>query len=602
MSKLKDRKAAFGRNLRNLRSKLRYRRRRVNMGIRNRWRLRRNRDLGYVIYPIRGPLPERNGPPRSFIERQLPLPPRPQSLQNVNYAFERFSQTPNVKGVVLLLKDVSGSLARLQNVRAAIERLKQSGKHVIVYTPALTLSHYFVACAADRIVAPPSAEFSVMGLQADGMYFKDALGQIGVQADLVRISPFKTAGNRFGESTMTEQEREQLSWLLDEQYDLLTSAVAADRKLTQDAVKGLIDKAPFSIDDAVRAGLVDAEAYDDEIADLIGRWDGMKVDEDGIRPKATLTHLGHAWKKMPERVERIHKKHIAVISVSGPIVMTNPGSPIPFQEGPNVASEASLTPLLRRFEKDDSAAALLVYVNSPGGSALASDLIWRQIDRIRKTKPVLVYMGGVAASGGYYIAAAGQHIMAQQATITGSIGVIMQRVSLSDLLEKLHISQVTLKRGENVGLYTDSKPLTEAEYELLRGRIVDVYDQFKRVVASGRDLPFESLDPICEGRVWTGRQAQQHGLIDSFGDFEAAVDKLKQMADLPTNDGVYVPVRSYYSRSTSYVVPPAQDFEALPAADPESLAGTLLQLIGASNIAAWNGQPLYMMPHTIRFH
>lgn len=582
-----------------VRNSLRYQRKRSSGAIRNRIRLYRNPDIGYVIYPLSGSLPERSEPPRSFVERRLPLPPPAQSLQGINYTFRALGEAKNVRGVVILLKNINGGLAKLQNLRAAIRRLQAAGKRVIVYTPTLSLSHYYVAAAADRIVVPPPTEFSVLGLQADKIYLKEALASVGVSAEVVRISPYKSAGNTMAESTMTPEERKQTEWLLDEQFDMITADIAADRKLEQSAFKELINIAPFNAQAALEHNLVDAVQYDDVLAYLLADWDGDKPNKTDERAKVKLTHIGRAWRSINLVTRKRYTKFIGVVQIKGAITMESVSSPIPFSGAPDTASQSHLVPLLRYAAKKDDMAALIIYVNSPGGSALASDLIWREIDMIQRKKPVVVYMGDVAASGGYYVSASSSHIMSQRATITGSIGVIMTRLATRGLYQKLNVQQVSLKRGDNAGLYRSNEPLNDEARDVLWHRLVETYDQFKMVVANGRELAIDTLDPICEGRVWTGRQALTHSLVDSHGDFNDAIEQARNLAELPNDPTVNIPVVNYTGRSSRYVIPETVE---PTAGDINQLVDSLLTLFGDTTMRELSGKPLYMMPSQIKFH
>jgi protease-4 len=255
-----------------------------------------------------------------------------------------------------------------------------------------------------------------------------------------------------------------------------------------------------------------------------------------------------------------------------------------------MAGETTLTRLLRRAEEQDDMAALVFHVDSPGGSALASDLIARQIERIAQKKPVVAYMGNVAASGGYYVSALANHIMAQPGTITGSIGVINGRLSLSELESKLRVNRVTLKRGEHAELYSNVSPMNETERTLFHHAILAIYQQFKEIVARGRELPYDQLDPICEGRVWTGRQALAHKLVDSHGDFPEAIRQAAELAGLPHDDNHRVQVVNLYDRDREYRLPQ-------PFAD----TADLLRLFTWERWQLFNGKPLLLMPFTIKF-
>lgn len=518
------------------------------------WVRRLRAPVDYVVFPVGGPLPELSPPSRSFIERQLPLPPQPLSLETVIYNLELVQDDPRIRGAVLVMRNLRASLSAVHSLRLALRRLRQAGKRAIIFATQLGLAEYYAATAADLIVIPPGAEFDVLGLQINALYYRDALGRIGVQGEVVQISPYKAAGSAYSQQTMSPEERAQYDWLLDDNFDLLTAEMAAERPFSQDELKALINWAPFSAAEALRNNLIDAVGYEDELPRLIAeKW---PVGADGRLPR--LATMGRTARTLQRKVRREHDRYIGIIAVEGAITMEALTGmlPIPLPgEGP-VAAEETITRQIRRAEQDDDLAALVVYINSPGGDALASDLIWRELTRLRQKRPVVAYLGSVAASGGYYVAAAADQIIAAPTTVTGSIGVIAGRVSVSGLYEKLHVNSVTLRRGNHAGLYRDLTPLSDTERALIWGRIVDAYSRFKQVVADGRKLPFDRLDPICEGRVWTGRQALAHGLIDGLGDLDAAIWLARELAHLPMDPDVEVPVRTYYG-SGFYRIPEA---------------------------------------------
>lgn len=599
-------------------------------------RLRRAR-VDYVVIPISGTLPERSGPPRSFIQRQLPLPPEPLSIQTLNARLQAVADAENVKGVVFVLRDFSApGLATLQNLRRSIERLREAGKETVVFTPHLDLVHYYVACAADRIFAPPSVHFEVLGLRVEALFLREALEQAGVHPDVIQISPYKTAGNIFEKTEITPEQEEQLTWLLEDNYDMITAGIATGRGISQEEVEALIDRAPLFPEDTLAAGLVDALVYEDELPNLLAPPNGESAQEDQAdpgesgpetapaaesdagdnverdaaletaadpehdrpnhdKPKAKLLPWSEARGLLLEKARRPFAQYIGVVSVEGAIV-TGPSRqppidlPIPFIGGA-VAGHETINTILRRAERQDRMAALILHVDSGGGSALASDLIWRQIERIGRKKPVVLFMGNVAASGGYYVGAAARHIVSQPGTITGSIGVLMGRFSIDGLYRKLHVNVATLQRGEHADLYSGTAPLTVEEREILWQSIVQTYGRFKQVVAEGREIPLDDLDPVAEGRVWTGRQAQARKLVDSHGDFIDAIRTAIELAELPVEDVQRVPVANFYDRSQEYLTP-------LPFGD--SLPGRVKEFLDAT-LAGWNGRPLAMLPYRIRF-
>ncbi len=580
---------------------------RSRIAIRNKIRAVRKIELEYIVIPLSGSLPERAGPPRSFIQRRLPYPPEPMSLQLLNSRLKLVADASNVKGVLFVLQGISGGSAKFQNLRRTIERLQSAGKECIVYTPYLDMGHYFVASAADRIIVPPSATFDALGLHSEAVFLKDALARVGIEADVVQISPYKSAFDPFDKSDITPEMKEQLNWLLDESYDLLTLGMAAGRKMEPSEIKELIDQAPLSATKAKAAGLVDDVAYEDALPFILAEVPdddaAQKIEDKPVegkkkgtkKPKAKLIPWSQAAGMLMERPRRQYSKYIGVVSLEGSIMMGPSRKPpiklpIPLFGG-NTAGEETLLRTLRGLEKNKNLAALILHVDSPGGSALASDLIWHQIQRIATKKPVLTYLGNVAASGGYYVGAAANHIMAQPLTITGSIGVITMHLSTAGLYDKLNINRVTLKRGKRSMLFSDERPLNEEEYQALWDNIVTTYDQFKQVVSIGRGIDEDKLDPICEGRVWTGRQALEKNLIDSLGDFEDALETAAELAELPSSEDYHIPVYDVFSRGSQYLLP-----------KPYEPAEELVQLLSAERIRDLNGKPLLLMPFDIRFH
>ena len=598
----------------------------AGISLRNQLRLARQTRLDYVVLPVGGPLPERDGPPRSFIQRQLPLPPEPITLERLNYRLRVIAEAENVRGVVFVFQGFSAGMATLQNFRSAVHRLQAAGKEVVVYTPYLDLPHYFAATAADRIIIPPSAQFDVLGLRSETVFLKDALARLGVEAEVIQISPYKSAYDLLDKSDMTPELREQINWLLDNIFDTVTLAMAEGRHKTQEEIKSLIDQAPMFAQETLAHGLVDAVAYEDTLAYELApaeidhaetrrRGDDLEptavetpilassedsepttgqAEEKKERPKAKLLNWSQARGMLLEKPHRPGRKHIGVVSLAGAIVMGPSHQPpvdipIPFVGGV-AAGEETIIQLLRQADEDEQMAALIFHVDSGGGSALASDLIWRQIQRISQKKPVLAYMGNTAASGGYYVTAAARHIMAQPLTITGSIGVITAHVSTAELFEKIRANRVSITRGERAGLYADDTPLTDTERDILIAGIVETYQQFKEVVAGGRKLTIDELDPICEGRVWTGNHAHTYRLIDSHGDFVDAVQKAAELAKIPAAEVRHIPVINLYPHERSYLLP--QPFEA---------AEEIARLFSAEQWRQNLGRPLMMLPFQIRF-
>ena len=579
------------------------------VSLRNGFRQLRRSELEYVLLTIGGTMPERAEPPRSFIERQLPLPAPSLSLETFNEQLARIADAHNVRGVVLICNGLNTGSATIQNMRRSLERLKAAGKTVVIYTPYLDLRHYYLATAADRIIVPPSTQFDAFGLHSEVTFLKSALEKVGVGVDGVQISPYKTMSNTFTNAEITPEQQEQMDWLLDDLYDQLTAEMANGRSLNQVALQDLMNQVPLSADAALAAGLIDDVAYQDELAYLLAdrsvneppeptaeetaesqaNAESEIEAEETERAKANLVEWPKAANLLTEKARRRSRKFIGVISLEGTINMGSSQTPpidlpIPLVGG-QTAGEQTLVYLLRRAEKMDDMAGLILHVDSPGGSALASDLIGREVQRLAQKKPVLAYMGNTAASGGYYVSAYANHIMSQSLTVTGSIGVVGIRLHTQGLFNKIGVNRVGLDRGSQANFYNDLSPLTPEEIETWHETIVHSYEQFKNVVATGRSLPYDKLDEICLGRVWTGRQALGHDLVDSHGDFIDAIHKLAELADLPDPASHNIPVVNLFAKNTRFVTP--QPFE---------LAETLAALLAPERLQAFNNKPLFLSP------
>jgi protease IV len=581
---------------------------------RNWLRKLRRASVGYVFMTIGGPLPERASGGRGFIQRRLPFWPEPPlSMEYLNGRLGLIADAENVQGVLLIFRGFDCGLATIQNFRRSLERLREAGKEIIIFTPYLDLRHYYAASAADRIYAPPGATFDMLGLHAEVVFFKDALQQIGVEVDVVQVSPYKTAFDNLQHATLTPEYREQLDWLLDDQFNLITADIAASRGLEQDVFSTFIDKAPHFAEEAVELGLIDGLAYEDELAYLlaekpadqdykkaaVNHQNGAEKESDQgdnsekKRPQADIKSWPAAYRLLMEKPRRTPSRFVGVISMQGMMTMGQSRSspidlPIPFLGGAT-AGEQTIVDLLRMTEQLTDLAALVFHVDSGGGIALAADFIGREVERIGRKIPIVVYMGDVAASGGYYVSAPAKHIMCQTGTMTGSIGVIIMRPSTRDLFQKLMINRVTLQRGEHANLFSDAAPMTEEERKIFSDNIVRSYDQFKRIVADGRGLPLDDLDPICEGRVWTGNQARKHNLVDSHGDFVDAIKKAAELGGLPVDDEHVIPVANISARRGGYTLP--RPFEEVQE---------IGRLLSKDKIQEMSGRPLWILPYQFK--
>lgn len=517
--------------------------RRVRVAFSNaRRRLFRTRLADYVVIELVGALEERT-PDAPWWYSFLPGYRPALSLEGIDAALSALAVDPDVTGVVLLFRGVEMRLAQAQNFTACVERFRardrelhaasgRPAKQVVAYMEQIDQVGYVAACAADRIFAAPLATWDVLGVQVSSEYYKETLARVGLRADVVKISPWKSAADALSEAGMSDEVRVQTNWLLDSVYDDIVSAIARGRNIDEDDVRAVIDSAPFSAVEALNCGMIDDTCYEDELPATLGQKD----------QPITLKPYHKLRKLLLRRMEPRVAARIGVIELTGAIVSGESRSfpiEVPLLGGAMLGS-TSVQRTVRAARNDDRLAAVIVYVDSPGGSALASDLMWRELSLLAQEKPLIIYMGAVAASGGYYISTPARTVVAQRATITGSIGVVTAKLVSSAAYEKIAARRVVMQRGANASLYADHSGWDAEQRAKVEESVRSIYFEFTSRVSSGRKLSSEELEPICRGRVWTGAQAKEHGLVDELGDFHTAYVAACRALDLPADGRVRI--------------------------------------------------------------
>ena len=490
----------------------------------NLWRLLRNayvrlvrRPPGYVSFEVSGSLPEfesRVG----LLQRRLRPGPTGPSLEGIRGRLAGVSADGSPRGVVLRLRSMDAGWASLEELRRELFAFRERGGRVVAYLlDPVDSRSYYLACAADEILATPLATVGVIGLRTRVNFLKDALGRLGLEAEVVAVSPYKSAGDPFVRNDFSRESREQAERLLDRRYEELVGAISRGRGLSPEEARAMIDGAPYSAPEALSRGLLDGVCYEDELPERLG--EGEK--------RARLAEWDAARKALRVPYRRSSRRRVGLVSLTGTIVRGRSRRlpvPLPLLGGEQAGSE-SVVAALRLAERNRRVAAILFHVESPGGDALASDLIWREVERVRAKKPVVVLMGNAAASGGYYVSAAANHIVARRGTITGSIGVLSVRPVAGGLYEKLGVNPAAVKRGVRAGLLDLSRSPTPDELRVLQAQIGFIYDEFKDRVSRGRSLAVTDLEGIAAGRVWTGAEALDLGLTDEVGGFAEALRK-----------------------------------------------------------------------------
>jgi protease-4 len=497
----------------------------------NLWRLVRNagvrllaRPPDYVWIEINGPLAEFETPV-GFLRRRLAPGPSPPTLERLRGRLDRISTDGRPRGVVLRIKNLDAGWAALEELRGEILELKERGKRVVAYlADPVDVRSYYLACAANEVLAAPLADLSITGLRARVDFLKDALDNLGIEVEVVAVSPYKSAGERFVRDDFSGESREQVGRLLDRRYEEVVRAISESRNLSPAEVRRGIDRAPYGARAALSEGLLDGVLYEDELPGRLGPEDRL----------ARLAEWDPARKSLFVPYRRRTRKRVALVALRGAIVRGRSRRlpvPLPFVGGEQAGSE-SVVAALRMAEKSRRISAVLFHVDSPGGDALASDLIWREVERIGARKPVVVLMGNAAASGGYYVSVPAGHVVARRGTVTGSIGVLSIRPVARGLYEKLGINPVSVDRGARAGLLDPTRPPDTEELRVIEGQVRRIYAEFKDRVAQGRGMDVKDLEGIAGGRVWTGTEALGLGLVDEVGGFREALRKARELGGI----------------------------------------------------------------------
>ncbi len=474
---------------------------------------------------------------------------------------DRAANDPTLAGVVLHLKYTPFSMAQVDEIRDRIARMKVEGKKVIVYLDRYPDNRaYFLATAADEVYLHPAGDLELVGLSTEMQYFRGTLDLLGIEPQVARRSEYKSAPEGLMRTESSGPAREQMNELLDDLIVHLKATLAADRGWDVDQVSALIDEGPYTADEALEKKLVDGLCYPDELDQQLERlFTDKYVVEDDYGSESDTP----GWNP---------RREIAVVTIDGGIVSGESSGP-GFFGGGFTAGADTITEQLDAAAQEDTIKAVVLRVDSPGGSSFASDEIWRAVDRVKKAgKPVVVSMGSVAASGGYYVAANADAIYANPSTITGSIGVYAgPKLSLAGLYDKVGIGTEIYTRGRNAAMWSSAKPMDEHEFAALDRMVAHTYAQFKSRVGDGRGLSEEQVERVARGRVWSGTDAKDGGLVDELGTFFDAIERAKVEAGIEEHQD-YSVVR-LYSRGGG-----TGDVYARPL---ESLARPTLQTVAA---------------------
>ncbi len=494
--------------------------------------------------------------------RRLGRVQRGRTLLEVLDLLRTARRDPSVEAVAVRIGRLDAGWAELEELRQAVLRFRETGRRAFVYLESPGHGEYYVATAFEQIVAPPMATLELLGLRSEVTFFKGTLDLLGVAACFEAEGEFKSFAEPLLREDMSEAFRESLDHVLSDLHGRFRAAVASGRGLSEERVQELLDGGPWGARESKGVGLLDRTLYPDRWPKAIERvLEDRQLQPDdaeeeqpetrerrrspfpargAIRSRKADPYL-RPWRWL-RRLERwmIPRPRVAVLLAGGAIGSGDE------PEGPagRIAWRA-LTRVLRGLAEDRRVRAVVLRVDSPGGSAAASDLLWRELRRLAKKKPLVASMGSTAASGGYYLAMAGDAVLTSPLTITGSIGVVAGKLDLSGLLAKLGMRREVLSYGRNSGMASMSTGFTEDERQRLKDQLRVFYDEFVGKAAAGRGVSDEELEQHARGRIWTGAQAVELGLADRTGTLDDAVEEAARRAGLsrPFQTRVYTPPR-----------------------------------------------------------
>ena len=555
------------------------------------------RDNSVLALRVSGPLPDYV--PDNAWNRIFGNPP--QSLGSLLAQFRKAKVDKRISAIVLDIDASDTGWAKSEEIRGAIEDFRSSGKPVYAYMETGFNKDYYVAAACDKIYVPPSGELFVTGLAADVMFFRGSLDKLGIYPDMYQIGKYKSAGDMFTQKQMTDAHREYINSLLDDLYNRYVDGIAKGRSKSADDVRKIIDNAPYNAAQAKDAGLIDGAMYRDEVDKEIKKRLGYK-DKDELR----VTSAADYRKISQESLGLNRGEKIAVVYAAGDIVS---GSSQFGSSGEETIGSDSLVKVLKEVRNDDSIKAVVLRIDSPGGSGLASDIIWKGVESLKEKKPVVVSMSDVAASGGYYIAAGANKIVAEPSTITGSIGVVGGKPVVKGFYDWIGITNEYVLRGTNAGMFRESEKFSDSERRKFQEFLSSTYDDFTTKVGKGRGKDKAYIDSIGQGRVWTGRQGKENGLVDEYGGLDRAIEIAKQLAKIPADKTVQRIIRPQpptfweelfndSGEDETTTTTQMKQQQAMLAAMPEDMRQAFRYLQIMDRVKS--GEAVYLLPFSLR--
>lgn len=441
-------------------------------------------------------------------------------LNDILLALKRAKEDSNIKGIYLDITGVQAGMATIEEIRNALIDFKKSKKFILAYSEVYTQGAYYLASVADKVYINPEGLLEFTGFSSEITFYKGTLEKLEIEPQVIKVGTYKSAVEPFVLDKMSDANRQQVTSFMGSMYDHFLSGVSASRKIEKDSLFAIANELKVqSASDAVKYKLADGTRYKDEVIDELKKLTGTDKKDD-IK---SVTLTGYIKNNKPESGDINNR--IAIVYASGEITGGE-------GDDETIGSER-ISRAIRRVRTDDKIKAVVFRINSPGGSALASDVIWREVALTRKVKPVIVSMGDVAASGGYYIACAADSIFAEPNTITGSIGVFGIIPNMQKFFNnKLGVTFDGVKTAAHADLGSITRPLTDAEKLIIQKEVNRIYGTFTKRVADGRKKTQEYINQIGQGRVWSGSEALKNGLVDRLGNIDQAIQSAAKMAKL----------------------------------------------------------------------
>lgn len=447
---------------------------------------------------------------------------RQTSLRDLLRAFDGLARHPRVESLLLVVRSLSAGWGQVEEIRAGMQKIRKAGKRCITCLESADNRSIYLASAADEIYLLPASTFELIGLRIESFFLKDFLDELGIQAELLPVGTYKSAGEMFTRTEMSEASREMMLAILGDLQQRVVSAVAEHCGLSEEKIREFLDGGPLTARQAAEAGLVNGLAYESELEER------LKEPPEGLAPIPARKVIG----KEGFVRRRLHPRRpeIAYLVADGMIVQSSSRRT---QGRWPILDSRSLIEQIQAVRRRRRVKAVVVRVRSPGGSGLASDLIWHELQGLNQDKPVIISFGDVAASGGYYLSTAGRYIFANPSTLTGSIGVIGGKFSAGPLIDRLKVKVDSVELGAQAGYASLTRPFTPSEVDNLRQHLEDFYERlFLPKVAENRRTEIDRIRKVAEGRVWTGAQAREVGLVDALGGMSEALEEARRRANL----------------------------------------------------------------------